>query len=253
EQQSPEIQGFAVGDEIWITVQDPVKGTLHLARSPRRTRQPGLDPRSPAAARALLNHLGETGQWGLPEHDAVAVLLAEGHYRQRPDQDPVWLLPYQVQGIAADRDGRWLTREQAPWRPPFDRPRTHLQLSHDDPGVHWWLQQWPVPHEKPGNAPPLGALLEFLWITVPLAAPRRRIAPGHVAAGLAGWFRQLMERYPGLEGLYSAHVDACELGEALAFRIATLPPEGQPESEQLAWRVEAYRWIGAERCWPVLQ
>lgn len=247
------------GDELWLTVADPAGPFLQAELIPRRARRPALDPRNLAAARALLGHMTETGQWGIAEAEAVAVLLAEGHYDRREQQDEAWLLPFQVQGISAERPQRSLTREEHPWQPGFGRAAFHGWADRETAlrglpdmaarTVRWWCQSWPGAQDRPGTVPNLGALLEFLWIKAPRDAFRHDVQAELVPEVLAGWFRSLEARYPAVAGLYETHMLACGRGELYEHRLRTLPEPGAPDIDTLAWIVEGYRWIGAERCW----
>ncbi|MDF2628311.1 MAG: hypothetical protein K0R39_2142 [Symbiobacteriaceae bacterium] len=247
------------GDELWLTVADPAGPFLQAELLPRRVRRPTLDARSLPAARALLGHMADTGQWGIPEEEAVAVLLAEGHYEQREQQDEAWLLPFQVQGISAGRPQRTLTREERPWQPGFGRATYHGWADLETAlkgwpetaarAIRWWCQSWPGAQDRPGTVPNLGALLELLWIKAPRDAVRHDLQPELLPNILAEWFQSLEDRYPAVAGLYEAHMLACGRGELYEHRLRTLPEPGAPDTETLAWIVEGYRWIGAERCW----
>lgn len=252
------------GDALWVTVADSAGPYIRTEVLHRRARRPGLDPGNLAAARTLLRHMAETSQWGLSEPDAVAVLLAEGHYAWREEQDEAWLLPFQVQGLSADRYQRAFTRESQPWQPPFGRMPYHgwaevenaLRLFSADHAsemavrtVRWWCQVWPGAQERPGSMPSLGALLEFLWVRAPRDAHRHGIQPEYVPGCLAAWFRSLEQHHPAMAGLYEPHIFACGRGELYEHRLLTLPEAGAPDTDTLAWIVEGYRWIGADRCW----
>ncbi|HYF95801.1 MAG TPA: hypothetical protein VD969_26590 [Symbiobacteriaceae bacterium] len=260
-----------VGDELWLTVADPAGPYLRAELLHRRARLPGLDPSNVAATRALLKHLDETSQWGVTEQEAVAVLLAEGHYVRRSHQDEAWLLPFQVSGLAAERPQRSFTREARPWQPTFGRTygswgekpnalrwysvdlmnggaskaRTEMALRI----INWWCQAWPGAQDRPGSLPALGALLEFLWIRTPRDAQRHGVQPELLPEVLTDWFRTLERRYPTMAGLYETHVLACGRGELYQHRLLTLPGPGAPETDTLGWIVEGYRWIGAGLCW----
>jgi uncharacterized Zn finger protein len=248
-----------VGDELWLTVADPAGPFLEAELIPRRARRPALDAQSLAAARALLGHMADSGQWGIAEEEAVAVLLAEGHYERREQQDEAWLLPFQVQGISAERPQRTLTREERPWQPGFGRAAYHGWADRETAlrglpeaaarTVRWWCQSWPGAQDRPGTVPNLGALLELLWIKAPRDAFRHDLQAELVPGVLADWFRTLEERFPAVAGLYEPHMLACGRGELYEHRLRTLPEPGAPDTETLAWIVEGYRWIGSERCW----
>ncbi|HWI63711.1 MAG TPA: hypothetical protein VNT75_17895, partial [Symbiobacteriaceae bacterium] len=249
------------GDELWLTVADSAGPYLQAELLHRRARRPGLDAGAINAARNLLRHLADTSQWGMPEEEAVAVLLAQGHYARREDQDEAWLLPYQIQGLGAERQQRVFTRESGLWQPGPTKPaqrgwgelenalRWFAPAPMTERIVRWWCQAWPGAQERPGSLPALGALLEFLWVRAPRDAWRHDVQPERVPGVLAAWFEYLEDRYPGMTGLYETHLLACRRGELYEHRLLTLPEPGAPEAEALAWTVEGYRWIGAERCW----
>jgi len=249
------------GDALWLTVAETGGPYLQAEILHRRSRRPGLDSANVTAARTLLRHMAETNQWGIPEQEAVAVLMAEGHYARREHQDEAWLLPFQVQGVTPDRNQRIFTRESAAWLPTFGRQPYHgwaeLEAAlHGLPEltartIRWWTQTWPGAQDRPSTMPTLGALLEFLWIKAPRTAYRQAIQAERVPGALADWFRHLEERFPAVAGLYAPHIHLCGCGELYEHRLLTLPEPGAPEEETMAWIVEGYRWIGAERCWDV--
>jgi uncharacterized Zn finger protein len=264
-----------IGDELWLTVADSAGPLLVASPVQREERTPGLDPNGAAAVNALLRHMAATGHKALPDPESAAVLLAEGHYTRREDQDPAWLLPFQIQGIAPAPTGGALTRESGPWQPACaQRPATAWPVSDRETAlgwfadseaargagrdeieaalqaVRWWCSLWHGPQDRVLQVPEVGALLEFLWITAPRHAARHGVQAETVAPALGRWFAVLQARYPELAGAYAEHRAACALGDAHAHRLRTLPGEGSPQNAVLGWIVEGYRWLGTARCIP---
>lgn len=260
-----------VGDEIQFTVVDPEQPLLAATLTRRAARTyTSLQEPNLAAARALAGHMAATGQEQLSEQGAVAVLLAERRYRERISPDPVWLLPLQVEGLYSPPRGRGVTRLWNNWQPSFGRlaydywpaegealARFTVALANRGAGrreveaalacVRRWCQHWPGAQDdvrKPAGA---GAFLDFLWNVAPLALGR--YAPELVTRSLAAWFDFLCERQPALREAYQAQRAACGYVEAYAHRRRTAPPVRRDTDPALwAWKVEAYRWIGADWC-----
>lgn len=262
-----------VGDELWLTAADPVGSALVAQPIQREERQPGLDPAGAAAVNALLRHMAATGHKALPEEEAAAVLLAEGHYARRENQDPAWLLPYQIQGIAPAPVGTGLARETGPWQPacarrpavtwaPGDRAEALRRYEADQRGrgvsgqalenalqtVRWWCSVWPGPQDRVLQVPDVGAVLEFLWVTAPRHAATHGVDPAAVPGVLSAWFAALEAGSPELGGAYAEHLAACAFEDAYGHRLRSLPPAGAPGEAALGWIVEGYRWLGPGRC-----
>ncbi|HEY3365917.1 MAG TPA: hypothetical protein VGK74_12745 [Symbiobacteriaceae bacterium] len=256
-----------VGDELRLAVVDPA-GPRLAASLRRRADRDFTDFGVPdeGARSVLLNYLRATREHPLPEAEAVAVLLAEGCYREGRTPDPVWLIPTPGEaGLYALRTGRMIGTESwwafAPtfgretyrhWqgRPALMRWFTSARaqagggqraLNEAVTSVDAWCRYSPGEQDVPGRTPPLAALLNFLWTAAPLEYPRLKLPPEALAANLGAWFAFLGERVPALQAAYAGHVAACGLVAAFLHRVQTRP---RGQAEMAAWVKEGYRWMG---------
>jgi uncharacterized Zn finger protein len=246
-----------VGDELWVQLTDPARPVLAFSLRRREERRLAADESAAAAAQTLLRHTTLSGHLGVAEEEAVAVLLAGGHYRRRGAQDEAWTLPLYGVGLGADRKGRYLVADQHPAPPALGRRPgvawpDQEQVLRGVSGVaaavaRWWCEYCPGPQDRPEALPDLALLQEFLWLRAPQAAVRRGIPEGDLPGGLIRWFRHL-ERLPRMADACAAHRAVCGDAEAYAHRVATLQAASD-DAAMRAWLLEGYRWIGESRCW----
>lgn len=254
----------AVGDELTLRVVDPAEP--RLAVTLRRRGERPLPAADQAAAALVQGFLSENGRPYLTEAEAVAVLLAEGRYREEPGPLPVWLLPLHLDGLFWPGTPRAISLQWNQWQPAFARPHYgywpgrgaelrwfatrrmnagegQRQVEAALAAVERWCTFAPDPQDVPASVPGLGTLLGYLW----LAAPPADRGVVDLPAVLADWFTLLGERHRALQPQYAAHIAACGLTDAYARRRQTLPP-ARETAALLAWRLEGYRWIGEALC-----
>lgn len=261
-----------VGDELTLAVADAEQPLLvaALRRRPTRTYTELAEPNR-VAAQTVLRHMEIAGRLWLPMAEAVQVLLAERHYRERTSPDPVWLLPALSSVLHLYRQGAifGISRYWPGARFPFagtaagqgygsdaafqrfvaglaNRGGTRKSIEAAAAAVERWCRHWRGAQNTPEGAAPLGTFLHFLWNTAPLETQRLRLEPEQVLRALAEWFTFLVADTPALADHYAAHLDACARVAAFDHRRRTAPRGQGKTQELLAWQVEGARWLGAE-------
>jgi uncharacterized Zn finger protein len=262
-----------VGDELVLTVADPV-GLLLVATLRRRDRRDAADllDLDREAAAALRWHLAEGRTAYMAESEAVEALLAEGFYRDGRSPDPVWLLPAPAVGndlywggdrtLSANGYGKAYPSAGRPgygaWQglqhalSQFGQSLLQEGLSHREVEaartcVDLWCRHWPADQTAPRNRPGAGVLGAFLWITAPPEAGRLRGMPMETFPRMLGaWFRFLEAQISRPQDAYQEHIALCDLEDAFAYRVRTLPAGRGGRAQLDAWVMEGYRWLGPD-------
>lgn len=264
--------GAEVGDELSLEVADLAHPmlTATLRRRAERGVPEALAEANHAAIHKILEHMCLTRAGRMRESAALAVLLAEGAFRGGAAPDPVWLLAARGAGLHSEGSSRIVSAERWYSQPPlFGRPLYgHWQGRESAIGsfgialaqrgasrremeaavatVRFWCDYYLGGQDQPDRLPPLAALLNFLWVTGPVEAKRRRLDAERLPEHLGAWFEWLGEKSLNLRAGYGPHLAACGFTRAYADRLATLPLGRTGEADLLAWRLEGYRWMGAE-------
>jgi uncharacterized Zn finger protein len=272
--QAFDLLALRVGDELQITVADPMAPLLFatLQRREKRSLTAALDIDREAAT-LVARHLEFEEEDGIEYVDAVELLFAHGFYREGRCPDAAWLLPapavgnqvywgyhgaltaqsWRRTGMAFDqyRFGIWHDRQNTLNQFAGTLLQAGLTRKEVDQALAFievWIRHWPGDQRQARHAPTLGALLHFLWNAAPVETRRVRLAPEWVPFVMGRWFRLLSEQNQKLEPVFEPHIAACDQAEAYAYRQATLPVGRNEGAAMEAWLMEGYRWIGRELC-----
>ena len=263
-----------MGDEVWLTITDPVRPVLSatLRRRADRDLTAAAEAEQRAdreAAALLLRYMKERGLEKLSDADAANFLLWEGRFRQEHCPRAVWLL-HVAPGAdelhsGGTKRGFRLDRVR-PWRPSFGRIlsarwpgfKRHLRnfsewlerggVSRADREraatcVTLWCRFYTGPHEKPTKPAPLAAFLHFLWNLAPGETRRYGLSDTTMPWALDNWFTWCSGLHRKLEAAYKPHIEAAGMKGSFAHRLKTMP---QSEAAHQAWLIEGYRWMGPD-------